>query len=144
MRHERRLKRRRTDFRVVAAIAVLALVAWGGVELGRSYFYMQDVQRFSASIDKITPAEVKSRVESFSHGLGDRNPLIRRASMMAMKMATGWRLGNDPAGWRLFWFNHGPTWQYHPETSAPPVETKSPWLNMLPVQGTNAATIPAK
>jgi hypothetical protein len=137
-RHQRRLKRRRSDLRWVVAMGFIAIMILVGVELGRSYMYMQDVKRFVETIDHMKPEEVKSRVEQFSHGLGDRNPLIRRAAMMAMKMATGWRLGTDPAEWRLFWLEHGPSWHYNSSTSAPPVTATAPWKDLVPSQPTNA------
>jgi hypothetical protein len=62
--------------------------------------------------------------------------------MMAMKMATEWRLGKDPAEWRKFWFDHGPSWQYNSTTSAPPVAVEAPWKHLLPAQQTNAPNAP--
>ena len=128
----RRMKKRRSDKMMVGFIAVMVISLGLCLELGRGYFAMQDVKRFSDNFKHLTPAGVKEEVRRFAKGLGDRNPLVRDASMTAMKLATGWRLGPEPKEWRQFWYEHEASWEYHSETSAPPADTKAPWADLIP------------
>jgi hypothetical protein len=133
---------RRSDIRKVVTFLAVVVMIGLGVELGRAYLYMQDVQKFVQSIERQTPNEVRSRVAHFAEGLSDRNPLIRRAAMMAMKLATGWRCGSDPSEWRRFWLNAGADWQFGSTTGAPHVVTRPAWLEMVPTPPTNAPSAP--
>jgi hypothetical protein len=128
-REMRRLKKRRSDktmrYLVLGGALLAALVVIvGRVFLGvcRGYFYMQDVNHFTATLDQQTPAGVKTNLEHFALGLSDDNLLVRDGSIVAMKAATGWNLGKDAADWRQWWDDHKEHWTYHlsGSTNAPP------------------------
>jgi hypothetical protein len=128
----RRLKKRRPEktlkyivLGVALAAALMMVLGRVYIGVGRGYLYMQNVNRFTATLDQQTPAEVKTNLEHFAAGLSDDNLLVRDASIVAMKAATGWNLGKDPADWRQWWDDHKEHWTYHPSpsTNTPPAAT---------------------
>jgi hypothetical protein len=98
---------------IVGVFAVLAIV------LGRGLFYTQQVSLFASTIDEKSPAEVKAEVSRFARGLGDVNPLVRNASIAAMRLATGKDLGANAAAWIVWWRENEATWEYQPAPSEP-------------------------
>ena len=94
---------------------------FAAVELGRAMLFMQGVGTFVATLDDRSPAEVKRELQHYAGSLVDWDPLVRKGSMAALKAATGWNLGPDPAEWSKWWYEHEPMWQYKPaKKPAPP------------------------
>jgi hypothetical protein len=142
---ERRYQRKNQNglwlFLLVGGVAGLVLA----VELGRAHFYMQRVERFAATIERKSPAEVKQEVARFADGLSDRNPLISRSAMSAMKLATGWRLGGDWREWSRLWNDHQKDWEYQkplPASAQTNAPVKPRWVDMLPPQVTQTSVAP--
>ena len=89
-----------------------AVFLFATVELGRAMFFMQGVGAFVATLDEKSPAEVKQELRRYAGNLADWNPLVRKASVAALKASTRWNLGADPAEWSRWWYEHEATWEY--------------------------------
>jgi len=136
-RVRRKLARRRAE-RTLFIVIILGPVALFIVyELGRSLFYMREVNAFAQRIEQLSSAEVKLETRRFAQGLTSLNPLIRNGSIAALKVATGWRLGPDAAEWKQWWDAREAMWEYRPRglTNAPP-KPEIDWRKEL-LPGTN-------
>jgi hypothetical protein len=143
-RELRRVQRRRSDKMLVGLLVAGAIGLYAAVELGRAMYAMQHVKSFAATIDQRAPAEVKQELSRFASELTDHNPFVRNAAMTALKLGTGWNLGNAPAEWRRWWLDHESYWQYHPATSNAPVSKSIDWAASLPPGITGAAPVAGK
>ena len=131
-REIRQAHRRKTDTWMFAAILIAPVVLIFVYELGHTMFYMQDVKSFAATLDQRPPADVKRNLQRYARNLTDFNPAIRDASMMAMKLATGWNAGNSPTEWQRTWLEQEPYWEYRraAATNAAPLD----WRSQLPAK----------
>ena len=102
-------------------LAGAALFLFAAVELGRAMFFMQGVGAFVATLDEKSSAEVKQEMRRYAASLADWNPLVRKASIAALKAATRWNLDSDPAEWSQWWYEHEATWEYRPAKKPSPI-----------------------
>lgn len=97
------------------------------MELARGFLAMRDVERFVSRIEQTPPADVKRQLEKFATDLADLNPLVRNASISAMKVATGKNLAPMAWDWLAWWRENEATWQYQPPRSrAAPTPAQQP------------------
>ena len=129
LRELRQAYKRKSDTVLFGVVLVAPLLLYFTYELGRTVLYVRGVKTFATTIDQLPQAEVKREVQGYASHLGDFNPAIRNASVMAMKLATGWNPGNSPGDWRRMWAEQGTYWEYrHAITNAAAPD----WRSELP------------
>ena len=114
-RPRRRERRPRMSAGMIVVLAVILGV--GGyvlTEVGRALFYFQGLQEFLSTMPEQPPASVKEQLEKYAAGLSDHNPLVRNASVAAMRAVTGLNLGADAAAWGAWWRTNRESWVYQP------------------------------
>jgi hypothetical protein len=114
MRELKRSMHRRNDLTYLGLFALLLFFGVLSVEIGRGFFFAQNVNQFLADIETRSPAEVKLKVGEYALRLHDRSPLIRKAAIAAMQVATGENIGSDPFTWSAWWQQNKDTWTYVP------------------------------
>jgi hypothetical protein len=110
----RRLRQRNRQVWMLVFFAGAMMVTMFAYVVGRAYFYMQDVSRFTSSLEQQSPAEVKAALRHYAVGLRDSNRWVRNGAMVAFKAATGKRMESDPEIWLEWWRGHEATWEYTP------------------------------
>ena len=83
-------------------------------EVGRALFCYRDLNGFVSTLSEQPPASVKLQLDRFADTLTDYNPLVRNASVAAMRAATREKFGADAVSWKKWWTAHRDGWQYHP------------------------------
>ena len=126
-----KIRRRRSERRMLMIIVLGPLVLYIIYELVRGLLYVQGVRLFATTINTMPPAAVKVAVRRYVHDLRSPNTMVRTGALAAMRLATGWRLGSDPGEWTEMWAQQEPFWEYQrPVTNAPPPGTD--WRKQIP------------
>jgi hypothetical protein len=112
-RMERRRRGRWPD-RKLLLVAICAFLLFIAFELGRGFFAVLQVSRLVSTIEQTPPADVKQHLAKFADRLDDFNPLVRNASITAMRVATGKNLAPMAGAWIAWWKSNENTWQYEP------------------------------
>lgn len=112
-REMRKLRHKNADRRLLIFLGVIGLLFVVLMMLFPVFQYTREVNTFTSTLEKKSPSEVKKELQTrFVPGLTSGNPLIRIASMTALRAATGWRLGSNATEWRKWWDEHEATWVY--------------------------------
>ncbi len=118
-RSQRRSRKKRSHYRLLALLVVLGLFVVLLAELGRTLTFSQDVGHFIRHLEEKTPAEVKQSLDRYARALNDHNPVIRAAAMTVFKFVTGEEFGTDVNRWKQWWWEQRGVWEYTPAPPGP-------------------------
>ncbi len=113
-RVQRRVRRRRSHYRLLFVFIMLGAFLVMLAETGRGLTYTQQARQFVQELDQKSAAEIKAGLELYARGLDDHNPTVRQASVSVFFSVTREPLGRDAEQWEQWWEQHRATWEYAP------------------------------